>query len=632
LNILNISKLTKSYGTRRVFDSVSVAVNAGEKVGFVGANGSGKSTLFRIVAGLEGASSGDIALRRGLRVGYLSQDPEFVAGRSIRSTVAEGRPELHAALTEYEEVTRRLSAGDAATDRLVTRQTELAATLDRLSGWDWTHRVEAMLSRLGVEQWDRPVDGLSGGEAKRVALARTLLAEPELLLLDEPTNHLDADTVEYLEELLIGYGGTVMLITHDRYFLDRVVDRIVEVAAGELTPYQGGYTEYLEAQAERAMQQAVADSKRRRLVEKELEWARRSPPARTGKQRARLKRTDALESESRSYRGRQTGELKLHAPDTARLGRTVLNLHGINKAFGKHTLVRDFSAILTAGERIGIIGPNGAGKTTLIRIILGEEPADGGRVELGINTRIAYFDQLREQIDPELSVYEAVGGTDWVEIGGRRVHLRSYLQDFLFPTERQQQKVSSLSGGERNRLLLARLFMQPSNLLILDEPTNDLDLLTLQVLEAALLEYPGCVLMVTHDRFFLDKIATGLFVFEGDGFVRSHAGGFELYRRLREAREAEAAGQRAGRDRPATRPQPAARPAQRRLSYREEQELEGLEARISKAEAERERLSQQLADPALYQDADAAARAATDFHAAETEVEALYARWAELAE
>ncbi|HEX2165930.1 MAG TPA: ABC-F family ATP-binding cassette domain-containing protein [Longimicrobiales bacterium] len=636
MNILNVNNLHKSYGSRAIFDGVSFAIDDAEKVGFIGVNGSGKSTLFRIVAGLEGADEGDIARRRNTTARYLAQEPEFASGQWILEAVAEGRPELSAAFAEYEKVTHALAEPDADHDALVQRQAALSATIDRLNGWDWTHRAEAMLTRLGVTEWDRTVDDLSGGEAKRVAIARALLAQPDLLLLDEPTNHLDADTVLFLEEYLIDYAGAVMLITHDRYFLDRVVDRMIEVSSGELISYTGGYTEYLEAQAAREEWQATVDAKRRKLIEKELEWARRSPPARTGKSRARIDRAQSLEKESRQYSAKQTGELTLHAPDTARLGRTVLNLHGIAKAYDGRTLIDGFDTILRAGERIGIIGPNGAGKTTLVRIILGEEPPDSGEVEVGVNTRIAYFDQLRTQLDPTLSVYEAAGGLDWVEIGGRRVHLRSWLEDFLFPTERQEQKVSSLSGGERNRLMLAKLFMQPSNLLILDEPTNDLDLVTLQVLEAALVDYPGCVLMVTHDRFFLDKIATALFVFEGNGVVHRHEGGFELYRRLRERRDAEAAeaareSARSERSREKS-SAPPARTAGKRLSWNEERELEGIEARILEAEEKRGALETRLADPELYRDAAAASEVSAAFTAAKSVVEGLYARWAELEE
>jgi ATP-binding cassette subfamily F protein uup len=638
LNVLNVSNLSKSFGTRLIFNSVSLAIDEAEKVGFIGVNGSGKSTLFRILAGLETADSGDIALRRGAHVRYLAQEPEFTPGDTILNAVAEGRPELRAAFVEYEELGHRLTSSSADHDRLAQRHGELAATIERLGGWDWTHRVEAMLTRLGVEDWGRSVEGLSGGEAKRVALARTLLAQPELLLLDEPTNHLDADTVLFLEEYLIEYPGAAMLVTHDRYFLDRVVDRMVEISTGELTAYAGGYTEYLEAQAERVERQAVVDAKRRRLIENELEWARRSPPARTGKQRARINRAKSLEVESQGYARQQTGELSLHMPDSMRLGRTVLNLHDVTKAFGERVLIKDFSTIMRAGERIGVIGPNGAGKTTLVRIILGEEPADGGDVELGLNTRIAYFDQLRTQLNTEIAVYEAAGGTDWVEIGGRRTHLRSYLEDFLFPTERQQQKVSSLSGGERNRLMLAKLFMQPSNLLILDEPTNDLDLVTLQVLEAALVDYPGCVLMVTHDRFFLDKIATGLFVFEGDGVIHRHEGGFELYRRLRERREAEAADVKA-QERAATRRVEKKQTLtdvtdgdakRRQLTWKEKRELESLMLRIAEAELQRDTLSARMADPELYQDAAEAASVAAAFTKAEADIEEMYRRWLEL--
>lgn len=635
--LLGIRDLRKAYGARTILDGVSFGIEEGEKVGFIGVNGSGKSTLFRIVAGLEGADGGEIALQRGASVRHLAQEPDFRPGTQILDAAAEGRPDLQAAVARYHELSRRLGEPHADHERLLALHAEAGAAVERLGGWDWMHRVEAMLTQLGVADWERPVDALSGGEAKRVALARTLLAEPDLLLLDEPTNHLDADTTLFLEEYLVDYPGAVMLITHDRYFLDRVVDRMIEVSAGQLTPYAGGYTEYLEAQAARAERQATIDAKRRRLIEKELEWARRSPPARTGKQKARIGRSRELEAESRAYREKQSGRLRLPDAEPIRLGRTILDLHGIRKAYGDHVLIDGFDAMLRAGERIGVIGPNGAGKTTLLRIILGEEPPDGGRVEMGRNTRIAYYDQQRTQIEPELSVYEAAGGTDWVEIGGRRQHLRSYLEDFLFPTEKQQQKVASLSGGERNRLLLAKLFMQPSNLLILDEPTNDLDLVTLQVLEAALIDYPGCVLMVTHDRFFLDKIATSLFVFEGGGIVHRHEGGYDLYRRLRDAKVAEEAAARtaekAERERAARQARAtgtAATATRTGLSWKEARELEAIEERIHQAEAERDALAARLADTQLYQDAGEAARVTAAFRETEDAIEELYARWQEL--
>jgi ABC transport system ATP-binding/permease protein len=632
MNALNVQNLHKSYGPRVIFSGVSFAVDEGEKVGFIGVNGSGKSTLFRIVAGDEGADQGTLAYQRGLRVGYLSQEPDFVEGQSILTAVAAGKPELLEAISAYHDVSERLAAGEGDTERLLARQASAAGTIDALGGWQYEHRLEEILTRLGVEHWDRPVDGLSGGERKRVALARVLVQQPELLLMDEPTNHLDADTTQWLEDQLRTYPGAVMLITHDRYFLDRVVTRMLEVSTGELTAYPGGYTEYLEAKAERMARLSVEEDKRRKLIEKELAWVRRSPSARTGKQQARINRLDDLQQEQKERRLPQRSQVEMAAAEAPRLGRTVLNLHGVSKAYGEKVLVRDFSTIMQAGERIGVVGPNGAGKTTLLRMIMGTEAPDAGQVELGKNTRIAYFDQKREDLDPEQSVYDAAAAQDWVTVAGERIHLRSYLETFLFPVPQQRQKVRALSGGERNRLLLARLFLQDANLLILDEPTNDLDLVTLQVLESVLADYAGCVLLVTHDRFFLDKVATGLIVFEGKGMLHRHAGGYELYRRLREQREAEAAAAA-----PAARSRAAAavptRPADgpRKLSYKERKELDGMEAAILKAEERREEIAARLAEPSLYSSApEEIARVTAEFNAASQAVEALYARWAEL--
>ncbi|HEU4556296.1 MAG TPA: ABC-F family ATP-binding cassette domain-containing protein [Longimicrobium sp.] len=634
-NVLNVQDLHKTYGPRTIFDGVSFAIDEGEKVGFIGVNGSGKSTLFRIVAGVEGSESGTLAFQRGIRVGYLAQEPEFEPGATILTAAASGRPELMEAIGEYHDVSEKLSHGEGDADRLLARQEQAAAKIDALGGWDYEHRMEAVLTKLGVDRWERAVEGLSGGEQKRVALARVLLQQPELLLLDEPTNHLDADTVLWLEEHLQEYPGAVMLITHDRYFLDRVVTRMIEVSVGELTPYPGGYTEYLEAKAERMERMAVEEEKRKKLIQQELEWARRSPPARTGKSKARLDRVDALQVEQREKRLPTRNAVEIQAAEAPRLGRTVLNLHHVTKGYGGRTLVRDFSTILQAGERVGIIGPNGAGKTTLLRIILGEEPPDSGEVELGKNTRIAYFDQRRSDLDTEKSIYEAAAEQDWVMVGGQRTHLRSYLETFLFPPAQQRQKVSSLSGGERNRLLLAKLFLTDANLLILDEPTNDLDLVTLQVLESVLMEWSGCVLLVTHDRFFLDKVATGLVVFEGNGELRRHAGGYDLYRRLKEQREAEAAAAaqvvKKAAVPAAPKPAPADRP--RKLSWKEQRELEGMEAAILEAESRKETLQERLADPALYtQSPDEVARITAEFRDATEQVDALYARWAELEE
>ncbi|HEY0025908.1 MAG TPA: ABC-F family ATP-binding cassette domain-containing protein [Longimicrobium sp.] len=634
MNVLNVQSLKKSYGTRVVFDGVSFAVDEGDKVGFIGVNGSGKSTLFRIVAGLEGHEGGTLAFQRGIRAGYLSQEPEFDPGATILSAVAGGKPELLDAIGEYHAVAQALTAGEGDVDRLLARQERAAGRIDALGGWDYEHRMEAILTKLDVAHWERPVEGLSGGERKRVALARVLLQQPELLLLDEPTNHLDADTTAWLEEHLQEYPGAVLLITHDRYFLDRVVTRMLEVSTGELTGYPGGYTEYLEAKAERMERASVEEEKRKKLIAQELAWVRRSPSARTGKQKARIGRLGGLEKEQKEKRMPNREAVEINLNEAPRLGRTVLNLHGIAKSFGERTLIRGFSGMLQAGERIGIIGPNGAGKTTLLRIILGQEPPDAGEVEVGKNTRFAYFDQRREELNPDHSIYEAAADSDWVMVGGQRTHLRSYLETFLFPPEKQRQVVRSLSGGERNRLLLARLFLLDANLLILDEPTNDLDLVTLQVLESVLADYGGCVLMVTHDRFFLDKVATGLIVFEGNGVLHRHEGNYDLYRRLKEQKEAEAATAQTTARKAATSAAPAKKDdGGRKLSYKEKKELDGMEAAITAAEARKEELSARLADPALYAGpADEVARVTAAFKEAGEAVDALYARWSELEE
>jgi ABC transport system ATP-binding/permease protein len=628
--IVDVHQLTKSFGGRALLRGASFALEEAEKVGIVGVNGSGKSTLLRILAGEEGHDEGTIATRRGARVAYLPQEPELPEPATVLTAAVGGRSEVTSTLAEYQRVSSEL-VESAEDSRLLARHDALASRLDALGAWAVEHRAEAVLTRLGLSGFERSVALLSGGEKKRVALARALLDPAELLLLDEPTNHLDADTTQWLEEHLLQYPGAVLLITHDRYFLDRVVTRMLEIEDGRVTSFPGGYTEYLEAKAERRARSSAEQAKRARLIEQELEWVRRSPAARTGKQEARIKRLGVLQAkeEARRVPDREAAEIRFGAPP--RLGRTVLDLKAISKSYGDRRLMHDLDLILRAGERLGIVGPNGAGKTTLLRMIAGLEVPDAGEVVLGENTRIAYFDQQREDLDPDVSILDAVAATEWVTLGSERVHIRSYLERFLFPTSTHEQRVRSLSGGERSRILLARLFLREANLIILDEPTNDLDLVTLQVLESLLAEFPGCVLMVTHDRFFLDKIATRLLVFEGDGVVHDHAGGYDLYRRLREQKSPS----RVERGKPGKvaadqRPRGPA-PSTRKLSYREQRELEEIDSRILAAEARKAGLADRLADPALYADTPGeVARLAEEFHSAEAEVEALYLRWEEL--
>ena len=463
-----------------------------------------------MLADVEGCEEGTISRRKSLAVGYLPQDPLIDPGRTVFETVAKGQI---------------VATGSAA-------------------DWDPGHRVAAVLTKLGLDAWERRMDKLSRGESRRVALAQTLLSDPELLLLDEPTNHLDADTVLWLEETLFDFQGAALIVTHDRYFLDRVVDRMLEISKGALTSYEGGYTEYLEARREQAERKEAEDRKRVRFLEKELAWARRSPPARTGKQKARRQRAQELASEKRERERTRQGEVELDMGDTPRLGSRVVDIHNLSFRYGDEVVIKDFSDRLLAGERVGVVGPNGVGKTTLLRLLNGEEEPDAGTIAVGENTRIGYFSQDRV-INPTLSVERAVSETEWVQVGGRSVHRRAYLDRFLFPPDVQRQTVGSLSGGERNRLRLAGLLLQEFNLLMLDEPTNDLDLDTLQIFEEALESFSGCVVVVTHDRYLLDKLATSLWVFEGEGRVYRHHGSWDSHLAHREeARELEEAERR----------------------------------------------------------------------------------------
>ncbi|MFH1071574.1 MAG: ABC-F family ATP-binding cassette domain-containing protein, partial [Candidatus Glassbacteria bacterium] len=499
MQVLKAANIHHDFGVRPLFDGLELVLNAGDRIGLIGPNGCGKSTLLKILAGLVAPLEGTLTRPRPVKAAYLPQEPEFRPGTSIYGALQESLADLAGLKERYEEVTEQLKSG---LDR--RRRAELTALAQRLhdqldtrGGWDLSPRIEEIATRLRLPPTDTLLDQQSGGTIKRVALGQALLAEPELLFLDEPTNHLDTETVSWLENRLKNFSGTLVLVTHDRYFLEAVVGRIVEVSAGRLVSYPGSYSAYLEAKKKEWELLKRADEKRLKTLAREIEWLKSGVRARTHKSKARIERVRKL---ARQRRAQKDKPVELHFDPQTRLGRTILTAHRLHKAFEGNEVIRDFSLELLGDERIGVIGPNGCGKTTLVRLLIGELEPDSGFVKHGINTRIAYFDQNREQLDPKATIWDSVQpGGDHVLVSSRRLHKKAFLESFLFPAEIQRFRVELLSGGERNRLLLARLMLAGANVLVLDEPTNDLDLPTLEVLEEQLGRFKGSLIMVTHD-------------------------------------------------------------------------------------------------------------------------------------
>ena len=633
MTLLRAASLSLSFGSRTVFRDLELVIEEGERVGLIGVNGSGKSSLMKILAGAMPPDSGELQLRRGAAVTYLAQEPEFPPGTTVEAELSAARPALRDALVAHNELSRKLERAPAG-ERELAQLAELSHRIDQLGGWDTSHEARTLLDRLGVKEWERPLQELSGGTRKRVAVARALLTKPDLLLLDEPTNHLDADTVDWLEEELDRLQGALLLVTHDRYFLDDLVDRIVEIDPGEgLASYPGNYQAFLEAKAAQREQAALQAHKRERWIAQEVAWLRRAPEARRTKSKARIERARKLMSE-KGYARAQTAALQTAA--VPRLGHTVIEATGVGKSFDGRRIIEDVDLILQRGERIGIVGRNGAGKTTFLRVLLGELPPDEGNVVIGKNTRAAYYDQQRAQLDPEWSVYESALGErirgdvrqseDFVELSGKRIALRDYLDDLLFPVPMQKMQVKALSGGERNRLLLARLFLQGANVLVLDEPTNDLDLVTLNVLEQLLLQYGGSVLLVTHDRYFLDKVATSILAFDGEGHAVRYPGNYETYATLRPSPAAAAIAGKPARE--ARRPRPR-KPG--KLSFKEQRELESMESLIEAAEAAKAAAETKLSDPQTYaREPQRVPDLQRELERSSAEAERLYARWQEL--
>ncbi len=634
--LLQVHDIEKSHGDRRLLRGVTLTVEADTRIGIVGANGCGKSTFLRVLAGLEDIDAGRRLVEPGVRIGLLLQEAPVRPGR-VRDVVRGGLVGRDATLAQLERIHAALAApglGDAEQTALLREMAAAEERLEHQGGHDVEHRVEALVEHVGLPDPDADATALSGGERRRVELARVLLSEPDLLLLDEPTNHLDAFVVDWLEDELLRLRTPLVMVTHDRYFLDRVVDRVVEIERGELFSYDGGYAGYLTGKAAREVAEQRAETGRQSVLRRETEWMRRGPPARSTKAKARIDRYHALLDAAPESR---PAELAFRIPPGPRLGTRVLRARGLTLRAGDRTLVERLDLDVGQGARLGIVGPNGAGKSTLLRALIGERAPDAGTVEAGETVRIAAIDQQRRVLDPEKTVVEELGATgDHVRVGERAVHIASFLDGFLFPGERKHTPVKRLSGGERNRILLAKLLLQGGNVLVLDEPTNDLDLPTLRALEEALLEFAGTVIVVSHDRWFLDRVATEIVHLDGKGrCVRWGGDVSTLLARVSADREAEERATREAALRATSQAPAAAAPARekakKRLSSREREELAGLPARIEAAEARQAALGIRMAEPALYR-GPAADREAVQREQGElaSELERLYARWEEL--
>jgi len=521
---------------REILRGIYLSFYHGAKIGVLGANGAGKSSLLRIMAGADDDFLGEARPAEGLRVGYLPQEPALDPDKDVRGNVEDGVAETRALLQRFEEVSMKLGEDlkPAAMEKLLEEQSVLQDKIDAVNAWDLDRTVELAMDALRVPPGDSDVQKISGGERRRVALARLLLQKPDMLLLDEPTNHLDAESVAWLERFLHDYPGTVVAITHDRYFLDNVAKWILELDRGAGIPWEGNYSSWLEQKEKRLAQEEKADDARQRTLARELEWVQMSPRARQAKSKARLQAYDALLQES--FEKRQS-QLELAIPNGPRLGDIVVEADHVKKAFGDRVLIDDLSFKLPRGGIVGVIGPNGAGKTTLFRMIAGQDTPDSGTLRVGETVKLGYVDQSRESLDAKKTVWEEIsGGADHIDLGGRSVQSRAYVASFNFKGTDQQKRVGELSGGERNRLHLARTLKSGANLLLLDEPTNDLDVDTLRALEDGLLDFAGCAVVISHDRWFLDRIATHMLAFEDEGKVVWFEGNYQDYEADRKRR------------------------------------------------------------------------------------------------
>ena len=614
MTILSAIDLEVRYNNEAFLKKLNLTISEGEHVALVGRNGAGKSTLLRLLAGMDEPDDGEVTRRKGLRVGLLPQEFDLDDSLTIRENVLSGATEVQSLLAEYDRI-----------DHSSPQAIALAETIHKADGWNLETRAIAIMDALNVPDADRMPDTLSGGEKRRAALSRALVGNPDVLILDEPTNHLDTTTIEWLETFLSRFNGTLLLVTHDRYFLDRVSNRILELSHGNVYSYQGNYTEFLLHKAEREAEARVHEQKRLSFIRRELDWVHRGPKARSTKSKGRLDRFwDAADQSPLAVEG----EIELLIPTPPLLSKRVVDLKNVSFSYGDATLINGLSMELEAGNRIGILGPNGCGKTSLLRLILEELAPTSGNVVIGEQTRFNYIDQNRETLTPTNSLAEEIGeGNDFVMVGNTKMNIWSYLKRFLFEKDRIRVQVSELSGGERNRLLLAKQLKRGGNVLLLDEPTNDLDLPSLRILEESLVSFPGCVLVVSHDRYFLNRVCTHMIGFEGEGKVVLHEGNYDYYVERRRLRE------QAADDAPkaTVKERQKAAPKSRRFSYKEKQELAGMEERILKIEGRAEEIEAKFSEPDFYEKhGDQSLGLQQELEEARAEAARLYERWEEL--
>lgn len=632
MTILTLDNLSLSIGTSCLLDHINFTLNKGDKVGLIGRNGTGKSSLLKILAGLSTADSGFVHKASGIKIAYVAQEPQLQPENSIFDEISRGLDSVAKLLATYYAILDKLE--HSASDHLLEELHEVQEQLEACNGWSYANLIDRMLSDLKLNGSDI-IKNLSGGARKKVAIAQALISDPDVLLLDEPTNHLDINTIEWLEQIINGMHKSVILITHDRAFLDKTVNTIIELDRGRLGVYPGSYAKYTEWKQSQLANEDKANALFDKFLAQEEVWIRKGVEARRTRNEGRVKRLEDLRRQ-RAARKDAVGRVSLNIEKGRLSGGLVAELTGVDINFGDKSIIKDFSTIIMRGDKVGLIGANGIGKSTLLKAILGNLAVDNGEVKLGTNLEVAYFDQLREQLDENATIQEVISqGQDFVELSGRRMHIASYLEKFLFEPSRFRSAVSSLSGGEKNRLLLARLFSKPANVLILDEPTNDLDIDTLELLEDLLTSYTGTVFLVSHDRSFLDNVVTQSLVFLGNGKVLEFNGGYfdwiEYKSKYANVLEPTSAGNKIAKPVTKSQPKPAKTNVNNKLTFKENQELERLPDELLALEEEQETLNQRLINPDIYKsEPQLAIRYQERLAIIEQELVEKLARWEEL--